>query len=75
MTRSAVYRDHILRDPEMRRHPETRAIFGAYDQLKKAAHEARYEATPFRDADVPRFQEFHRTIRDAMLAALPALGR
>jgi hypothetical protein len=36
---------------------------------KRAASEARYDATPFRPDQVPRYEELHRTVRDAMLRA------
>lgn len=71
VTKSALYRDHLLRDQEMRRHDETRAIYDQYDILRKAAQEARYEATPFQPSDVARFEACHRSVRDAMLKALP----
>src|SRR5687767_13445874 len=70
VTKSTQYRDHTHRDLEMGRWAETRAIRKEYSILKKAAHEARYEGTPFRPADVADFVKYHTTIRDAMLQAL-----
>ncbi|MBI2218868.1 MAG: hypothetical protein HYU51_16405 [Candidatus Rokubacteria bacterium] len=70
VTKSTAYRDHLLRAPEMRRHPETRAIFTQYETLKKAAHEARYEGTPFQPSDVGRFEGCHNIVRDAMVRAV-----
>jgi hypothetical protein len=54
----------------MRRHPETKSIFRQYSQLKKAAHEARYEATPFQASDIVHFEGLHQIVRDAMVKAI-----
>ena len=70
MTKTPSYRDHLLREPEMRRWEQTRAIYEPYSRLKKAAHEARYEGTPFRPQDVGEFERCHRRVRDAILKAL-----
>lgn len=70
VTRSAAYRDHTIRDQAMEREPETQGIRPTYNRLRKAAHEARYEGTPFRPGDVGEFEKMHDTIRRAMLRAL-----
>lgn len=70
MTKIPVYRDHQLRDSDMRRWGETRAVYTPYARLKKAASEARYEGTQFRPVDFGEFEECHRRVRDAMLAAV-----
>lgn len=70
MTKSAMYRDHSMRQAEMRKWPETRAIDAVYNRLKKAGHEARYDGTLFRPGDVPALEQHHHTVRDAMLRAL-----
>lgn len=70
VTRSTAYRDHIRRDPAMEREPETRPIRATYNRLRKAAHEARYDATPFRPGDVAEFEKLHDTAKRAMVSAL-----
>ena len=68
--KSAVYRDHQGREGTMRRWEETRRIFAQYDVLRKAAHEARYEGSFFRPADVAGYQRLHDAVRDEMLKAV-----
>ncbi len=72
VTRSAAYRDHTIRDQAMEKETETRAIRATYNRLKKAAHEARYEGTPFRPTDVAEFERLHQMVKRAILV-LPGM--
>jgi hypothetical protein len=57
----------------MRRWDATRKIFEPYSRLRKAAHEARYDGTLFRPADVAEYVRCHDTVRQEMLKALGVL--
>ena len=72
VTKNGDYRNHDFRRNEMKRHAETSAILVAYHQLQKAADEARYEGTEFRQADIDGYQPLFEQVKSAMRRAVQA---
>lgn len=69
-TTSTRRRTHETRREEMRRYPETRAILPEYLQLYKLSREARYDGTPFTQADLDTYRSLYLNVVAAMRKAL-----
>jgi hypothetical protein len=63
-------RTHESRREDMRQFPETRAILNEYQQLYKLSKEARYDGTPFTQADIDRFRPLYLKVVAHMKATL-----
>lgn len=65
VTKSSLPRTHESRRIELRKHSETRAVQADYHELYKVSREARYDGTPFRQADLDRYRPmYHRVVAE-----------